>query len=409
MALTITSIKRLKPPATGHTTIWDANGLGLRITAPGHKSWIVFKRFRGRPITYTIGAYGVFTIKQAREEANEILRDIARNIDPRDRKRMAKVTLREVADTYMARPKLKQSSKDQIDRHIKTTFEAWKHRPIAAIAERDCLKRYTEIKTKGLSGERKGGSPGQANQAFSVLSALINFAMRTYRKEDGSPAITYNPVLVLKDVWQPLKPRDSYIKPATIGAVWNFLKTTREQAYNRAEWSSVDLVMWLLLTGCRVGEATQLQWSNVSTEEGWWHIPDPKNRRPIWLPLSTQAVALLEQRPRVQNNPYVFPGKTKSSHLKDPRAMWSRISKIAGEPITAHDCRRTFAITCDSEFGFELYRIKSLLGHALPGVTENYLNRKRLTYMRAEVQKIADWIEEKARIASGDNVVALRA
>lgn len=163
---------------------WDTDikGFGLRMTPTGKLTFIVQGRIGGTEaaVRLTIGAYGVFTVDQARDVAREHLRSMRLGVDPRAAKKAdaaQKVTLQEVCDAYVARPgKLKPSSREAIQRHILTTFEKWKDKPIAGITDDDCRKRYRDILTKGLRG--KGPAPGQANQAFSVLSALINYAGR---------------------------------------------------------------------------------------------------------------------------------------------------------------------------------------------------------------------------------------
>jgi len=222
--LTKSYIDKIKPPAAGYALHWceQDRGFALRVTATGKQTFIVQGRVNGKELRVTIGPYGVFTVDQARDAAREYLRSMRLGVDPRDAKReaqAAKVTLRDVADAYMARPgKLKESSKEQIERHVVTTFAAFEHRPILDISEDYCRRRYREILTKGLHGNREGGSPGQANQGFSILRALINFAMRRYKRLDGSPLITHNPVNALRDDWKTLKPRDTYIPAAKIGA-----------------------------------------------------------------------------------------------------------------------------------------------------------------------------------------------
>lgn len=423
--LTKAYIDKVQPPAKGYAMHWDeaCRGYALRVTAAGKKVFVAMGRVRGKAIIFTLGPYGELTEHEAREKARKVLQGMREGIDPRDAKKQdeaAKVSLRDVADAYMARPgKLKDSSKKEIDRHVSTTFKAWEHKPIASITEDDCRKRYREILTKGLHGNRIGGSPGQAAQAFSVLRALINYAGRQHKKHDGTPLVLHNPVAALKDDWVELKPRTSRIPDNRIGACWNMLTEARADAYNRDTWSSIDLVMFLLLTGCRISEAAELTWDRVNIDDNdpancWWHLPDPKNRHEAWLPLSSQSVDLLKTRQRTEGNPHVFPSWGKTGHIRDPRDMMKKVSEVAGTKISPHDLRRTYTTIGIANCGIDVIRVELLTNHIPMGVTaRHYLETSRLQYLQPEAQRIADWISDKARIAaaiaSGDNVIALRA
>lgn len=412
--LTKTFIDKVQPPAEGYAMHWDDSlkGYGLRVTAAGKRVFVAQGRVLGKAVCFTIGPFGEWTEFEAREKARKVLQGMREGIDPRDVKKAdeaTRVTLRQVADAYMGRPgKLKDSSKSEIKRHVTTTFEAWQHKPITGITEDDCRKRYNEILTKGLRG--KAPAPGQAVQAFSVLRALINFAGRRYKRADGTPLILHNPVAVLKDDWVTLPERKTRIPESKIGPVWSALQQWRDQAYNRDTLASIDLVIFLVLTGARIGEAAALTWDRINLDEGWWHLPDPKNRNPVWLPLSTQAVQVLTTRQRVEGSPFVFSSWGKAGHIKDPRDTMKKVSEVAGTKITPHDLRRTFTTFGVANCGVDLHKIELLTNHVPRGVTaKHYLETSHLQYLKPEVQRIADWIEQQAAKANGANVVPLRA
>lgn len=147
---------------------WDVEikGFGLRVNPSGKQTFIVQGRVEGTTTPaarITIGPYGVFTTDQARDVAREHLRSMRMGIDPRDVKcedEAKAVTLRQVADASFARPgMLKDSTRDEMDRHITTAFAAWLARPIASITPADCRKRYEEIATKGLR-KKPAPAPG---------------------------------------------------------------------------------------------------------------------------------------------------------------------------------------------------------------------------------------------------------
>lgn len=405
--LSKTFIDNVEPPTSGYKIHWHSaargdGGFGLRVNAMGTKSFVVQGRLRGVSILFTIGKYPRLTVTDAQKRARAILQGMADGADPREARRKPKdvPTLRELADEYINRPgkNMKESSKAQIDRHVKTTFKAKEHRPITEISEGYCIERYdTKVAT----------APGQANQAHAILKALLNYAIRKRKGIDKNPADA-----VTKDDRASLKPRTSYIRPNRIGAVWNWLNEQRAQAYTQGAMGRLDVARFLLWTGCRLGEALPLEWENVNTDEGWWHLPDPKNRHPLWLPLPTQAVEMLKVRRREVSKtiPWVFPShRSDAGHMSDPReVLWNPISEIAGEPITAHDCRRSWTNYALRELDLDYYRVELLTGHRPTSVTlTHYTDTSDLRRWADEVQKVADWIDKQALIVAAGNVVQL--
>ena len=424
--LTKTYIDKVQPPAEGYEIHWDSGhdsavmGYGLRVTASGIKAFVAQGRVKGKAVIMTIGRYGLFTEDQARRKAQSLLQDMREGVDPRAAKKAEaaeKVTLKDVMEDYLNRPgKLKPSSKAEVRRHIELVCAAWLDKPIVGISEDDIRKRHREMATKGLRG--KGPAPGQANLSMTTLRALINFASRQYRRADGSPLFLYNPVDVLKDHWAKLGTRTQrYIDKRTIGAAWNALHDARDNPKNLDALAGIDLTLFLMLTGARRNEGAMLTWDRVHIDENdaancFWHLPDPKNGREVFLPLNSQAVEVLKRRERLPGNPHVFPSRSKAGHVLDPRAPMALVSEVVGKTLSCHDLRRTFTNIAMRECLIEKFRTDLLTCHvpAQADVTaRNYLDLTKLDWLQPEAQRIGDWIEQQGLIAAGGNVVALRA
>ena len=286
----------------------------------------------------------MFTVDQARDEAREHLRSMRKGIDPRDLRRhdeAMKVTLRQVADAYFARPgMLKESTRSEMDRHIEQVFAAWRDRPIASITPAECRKRYEEMATKGLRG--KGPAPAQASIALVTLRTLINFAGSEYKRLDGAPIIEHNPVAILRKDLRPSAPRTRHIDRRKVGEFWCRLSEAGKTPFNNDALAGIDLVKFLLLTGARRNEGAMLTWDrvNIDTEDPancWWHLPDPKNRNPVWLPLSSQAVEVLRRAETGKGQPLVF------TSAAEPGTSWTRarLWRTSAKRSAWYGCRHT--------------------------------------------------------------------
>lgn len=420
--LTKTFVEGVEVPATGYKIHWDDRvpGYGVKVTATGVRSFIAQGRVKGKVVIVTIGRFGLYTEDQARKKAQVALQQMRDGINPNAEKKAEaaeQVSLRTVMEAYLNRPgKLKPSSKAEVRRHIELVCAAWLDKPIVGITEDDIRRRHREMATKGLRGKRP--APGQANLSMTTLRALINFASRQYRRADGSPLFLYNPVDVLKDHWAKLGTRTQrYIDKRSIGAVWNALHDARANPKNLDALAGIDLTLFLLCTGARRNEGAMLTWDRVHIDDAdpancWWHLPDPKSGREVFLPLNRQAVALLKLRERVPGNPHVFPSRSKAGHVLDPRAPMELVSKICGKTLSCHDLRRTYTNISMRECLIEKFRTDLLTCHvpAQADVTaRNYLDLTRLDWLYPECQRIGDWIEQQGVIAAGANVVALRA
>ncbi|MDD5712583.1 MAG: Arm DNA-binding domain-containing protein, partial [Smithellaceae bacterium] len=80
-----TDLKVKKLPAKDKRyEVLDGNGLFVRVTHTGHKSWIFRYRFgdEQKPRRMTLGEYPKMTLAKAREKHGQAMQDLEKGIDP---------------------------------------------------------------------------------------------------------------------------------------------------------------------------------------------------------------------------------------------------------------------------------------------------------------------------------------
>lgn len=205
----------------------------------------------------------------------------------------------------------------------------------------------------GLSGKAP-----TANRASTLLSPIMNQAEEMGLRPEGS-----NPVSGLRKYR--LQKKERVLTPVEMGRLGTALEEHRE-------WDPIKAAMLLLIihTGCRLGEAVNLEWSDY--RDGNLHLPDSKTG-PKTVFLSRQAREVLEgvQTPR--------PGRVFSPMRQSHRGIsldffWQSVRRAADlEDVRIHDLRHNYASTAIKE-GVGLKTVGTLLGHRIPETTLKYIH-----------------------------------
>lgn len=335
---------------TYHDT--KVNGLHLRISSTGIKTFSVFKRIKGgNPERITLGRYPDMTIDQARRRTMEINLAIADGRNPAEAKRNLKSELlfSDLFEEYLERhskPKKKTWTEDQekYKNHIEKPLGK---RKLSEIDRAAISLIHSNITTRS--------GPIAANRILALISSVFGWAISAGLWENNS-------AIGIKRNKE--KSRDRFIQSDELP---RFFQALSEEPNGTVR----DYILISLLTGARRSNVCSMKWQDINFERAEWRIEATKNDTPQTVTLSPEAIEVLQNR-KSDDSAFVFPGIGKSGHLQEPRKGWERILKRAGiKDLQLHDLRRTLG-SWQAKTGASLAIIGKSLNHKNQNTTAIY-------------------------------------
>lgn len=356
--------------------IWDGEvkGFGVRIYPTGKKSFVLDYRDNNRKNLMVIGSYSVLKVDAARDQAKEYLVNLTKGVNPlqkRKEDRQGKL-IKDLCKAFIEQHAVKKKSgKDYISRIERFIIPAWGNLLIANIKKSDVIALHTKLGKQGHY---------QANRVYSLLSKMFNWA----RDNDFVPPEHINPCFGIEKFEE--TPRDRFVSHE------EFPKLA--EAINAEPNQAVVSAIWLyLLTGLRKEELLTLRWSDINLECKELKLTDTKNGKAHYLPLSIAAINILNQTPRIEDNPYVIVGKNPGCHLVNIAKPWERIRKAAGlEDVRLHDLRRTVGSWL-AQSNNSLHLIGRVLNHSNQSTTA--------IYARFGQGSVRDALEQHGQLITG--------
>ncbi|MFI0415138.1 MAG: tyrosine-type recombinase/integrase [Candidatus Thiodiazotropha sp.] len=412
MKFTDRKIKNLKPKQERYE-IWEGNGLGVRVTPKGVKSWVFMYRYQGKARRMTLGRYPKMTVAEAHSEHGKALVSLEKGIDPSEvevekrRQDRRAPTVKLLVDEYIekwAKPRKRSWEKDQstLDRDVVTE---WGRRKAKEITRRDVVILLDKIVERG--------APIQANRTLAVIRKMFNFAV----SRDIVPS---NPCLQVKAP-APEKQRDRVLSTEEIKILWDALDRVGQKSEGEGKEVSMSkgtalALQFQLLTGQRKGEVATAEWDEIDLDGKLWTIPaeKSKNKLPHRVPLSPQAVSLLELvKKESKESIWLFPsprGKGKRHILETAIDHAARLNQeaIGIDHWVPHDLRRTSASMMTS-IGISRLVVSRILNHVESGITAVY---DRHSYDNEKRKALEAWSRKLGSILSAEtdheNVIDLR-
>lgn len=212
-------------------------------------------------------------------------------------------------------------------------------------------------------------SPQTVKHVLVLLNRLVNFGV----KKGLCPGLSFKVEM----------PRVDNLKTEDLNSeqMAAFLKAIEQDSDPQV----TNLMRLALFTGMRRGELFKLQWKDIDFDRGFIFIRDPKGGKSQSIPLNQAAREVLENHPRDESTPYVFPGRKGKQRNNIKRAA-NRIKVAAGLPADfrpLHGLRHVYASMLASSGQVDLYTLQKLLTHKSPAMTQRYAHLRDETLRRA--------------------------
>ena len=341
-------ITHIKPPEKGRKSYGDINGLSLRVTSTNHKSWSIQYRVNGRKMRLTLGNYPTLSLKDARQLTTEKLNSIYKGQDPQNEKNEAKVNnFAYFVELYMEKHvRVNLKSRYEVERIFNNYFVS----KLGRIAINQITKQHILRITDDLVAKGKGV---QANRLLSYIKSMFKWCVqRDY--------LTINAIDSLVKPYKE-KSRDRVLTLQEIKAIY--------EACSQVDPIQGYLIKFLILSGQRINEITNLKWSDIKGES--FEIPKElsKNMHKIITPLTIHMKSILSKMS--QRDTYIF-SYDGSKPLNCFNQLKKRLISYSGVTNwTYHDFRRSMG-TFLGDHGFNKDKIMTVLNHTDSSVTSIY-------------------------------------
>ncbi|MBS0579100.1 MAG: tyrosine-type recombinase/integrase [Proteobacteria bacterium] len=365
-------------------------GLTLRVTEKGAKTFCFRYKRGGRGVRVVIGPYPLVTLQKAYETHAELTKRVLAGEAARSpgtpgvRGRGAALpvpepvlTVGDLAQEFTVRYlRVERKRPEEAEQAIEgNILRHWRTRDAKAITRRDGILLPDKIVDRG--------SPTMANRVSALLSQMFRFAV-TRGMLDGSPFVA------LGRPGGTEKARKRRLDEREIRIFWKKLTRSRLNAEVRIA------LKLILVTAQRPGEVSQAAWSEFDLKRRIWTIPAErsKNGQPHEVALSDLALALIRHlRRRFGEAPYLVPSRcwrVKDDGPVTVRALSQGIrdrrKHFGIANFTPHDLRRTAASLMTAS-GIPRLHVEKVLNHTIDDVAEiydrhDYSSEKRLALAR---------------------------
>ena len=388
---------------TADKDVCDGSGLWLQVTPDlGGKSWLLRYRFDGKARQLGLGSALTTSLAEARKRAQEARDLIARGIDPRERRDVAKA---ERMASVAKRKTFEQCFRDYIETH-RAEWKSAKH-----AAQWDAsVKHTTALNPLDVSTIEKAHVLGvlkpiwlekteTASRIRSRIEMVLDYATNAgFRQGDNPARLEGLKGLLPAKAKIATKEHHAALPYAELPGFTAELRERQGMASRALEFT--------ILCAARVGEVLGARWSEVDLNAKTWTISAARMKGNVEhiVPLSPRAVAILEGLSGSRTpDALIFPGQRGA--LSNQTLRNALLALRPGE--TVHGFRSTFRDWCGDATAFPREIAEAALAHKVGNAVEQSYRRGSAIEKRRKL--MAAWAAYCERPpAKIDNVIAIR-
>jgi len=366
--LTPLQIRNLKQPGRYN----DGDGLFLELTGQNKGNWQLRATVNGRRRDIGLGSLALVSLKEARDAAFELRRDIQRGIDPvaeRKRRKLEILTFKAAALRVHAEQKASWKNGKHQDQWI-TTLEKYAFPLLGNHLVNDIEGPLIREVLLPIWLAK----PETARRVKQRIGVVLDWAHANGMRPTEAPMRSVSRVL-------PRQPKkDGHFAAMPYDAVPSFLA----HLHDRLSVPRLALE-FLILTAARSGEVRGARWNEIDLGAKLWTIPASRMKvgKEHVVPLSAAAIDVLE-RARQFHAPcsnLLFPGRDVRRPLSDMTLL--KILRYADLPYTVHGFRSAFRDWAAEQTSYPGEVAEAALAHTVANKVEaayrrtNYLDKRR--------------------------------
>ena len=423
--LTDLAMRALQPRAERYVE-WFADGLGVRVSPAGAKTFIYWYSFEGRKRLMTLGPYPSMPVRDAIAAHATARASAQRGVDPAAKAATDKAERKAAhaaAQAIAARPTLRE------------TFERWRAAELqprvdtdgARLGRRDggavLLAQFDRhvFPTLGdvvlddvsrgailevLDRVKNSGKRRTASVLFSALKQMLDWC-------EARELVARNPMAVLRRA----KTVGRHAVRTRALVDWEIRRLLHRLPLVDLHAVTVLALRFVLATGQRPGEVAGMRKDDLDAAGTLWTIPASRYKTGIAqrVPLSKHARALVAQAAAYNfGSDFVFPSPRTALRCIDRHSLSRAVDRKLGDatpeadtvadgtlglaPFTPHDLRRTCR-TGLARIGVAEHVAEQVIGHRLQGMLAVYNQHEYLNERRAGLDAWGDHLDALERPA----------